>query len=86
MIFNSFPVLIHLIVVGCLCFASTLQAHRTKFQPRARKAVFLGFENGTKGYFLYDMSSHEMFVSRNVVFYEHVFPFKPVSNPVSANP
>lgn len=34
--------------------------------------------HGTKGYILYDLHNHSIFVSRNVVFYETVFPFKVV--------
>lgn len=43
--------------------------------PRARKCLFLGYKPRTKGYLLYDLNTHSTFVSRNAVFYEHVFPF-----------
>jgi hypothetical protein len=55
LLFKIPPSLIHLKIFGCLSYATTLQAHRTKFNSRARKCVFIGYKDGTKGYILYDL-------------------------------
>lgn len=38
--------------------------------------VFLGYPYGKKGYKFYDLGTYEIFLSRDVQFHEHVFPFK----------
>lgn len=75
LLFDKSPQYDHLKILGCLAFASTLISSRNKFTSRARACVFMGYPQGIKGYKLYDINTHEFFISRNVVFHENVFPF-----------
>ena len=59
---------------GTLCYASTLISSKHKFSPRA--IVFLGYSQGYKGYKLLNLSNKQIFISRDVKFFENIFPFK----------
>ena len=67
-------------VFGCLSYAST-NLPRQKFDVRAKRGVFLGYQTGTKGYLILDLNNKDIFVSRNVLFNEKVFPFTKINSP-----
>jgi hypothetical protein len=68
------PNLEHLRNFGCLCFA-VIPNMSDKFASRAQKCVFLGYSNSKKGYRLLNLDTKQCFVSRDVKFYENIFPY-----------
>jgi hypothetical protein len=74
-LFKITPPYSHLKVFGSLCYAATLSHNRHKFAPRSRECLMLGYPFGTKGYRLLDLKTHQIFVSRDVIFHETIFPF-----------
>ncbi|KAJ8868962.1 hypothetical protein PR048_030503 [Dryococelus australis] len=64
----------HIYIFGCQVWAATLEIR--KLSSRADECIFLGFQEGIKGYRLWRLSDKRIIVSRDVRFYEHVFPFK----------
>ena len=61
---------------GNLCYTSTLLSSRNKFSPRAHPCVFIRYPKGYKGYKVYDLVTKKFQISRDIVFYDHIFPFK----------
>ena len=74
-LYDSIPDINTFKVFGSLCYASTLQAHRSKLDSKARKCVFLGYKSGFKGFVQYDLNSREISISRHVTFHDHILPY-----------
>jgi len=74
-LFNTKPDLSNMKIIGCLCYALNLSPHIDKFSPKARKCIFLGYPHGQKAFKVYDIDRHKVFISRDVSFEEHIFPF-----------
>ena len=60
-----------------LCFY--IKGWEGKFQARVAPCVGLGYPFGQKAYKLLNLKTHKVFVSRDVVFRELVFPYKLIS-------
>lgn len=57
--FNRKPVLHHLRVFGCRAWTHIPKATRSKLQPKAREAIFVGYSSSRKGYKFYDLARNE---------------------------
>ncbi|GJS06409.1 retrovirus-related pol polyprotein from transposon TNT 1-94 [Tanacetum coccineum] len=93
MLMNKKPSYSNLKVFGCIAVASSPSRVTDKMAPRGVHCLFLGYPPHQKGYTLLNLFTHTRFVSRNVIFYEHIFPYskssmsqimKPIPTPSSS--
>ncbi|XP_071719039.1 uncharacterized protein [Rutidosis leptorrhynchoides] len=75
MIYKTDPNLSHLKCFGCLCYATDLNPSN-KFSIRSIKCVLIGFSTVKKSYKLLSLEDKSIFYSRDVTFYETIFPLK----------
>jgi hypothetical protein len=61
-------------VFGCTCFVLHPHVKRRKLSSRSAICVFLGYGERKKGYRCFDPITQKIYVSRHVVFLEHI-PF-----------
>ncbi|XP_049374646.1 uncharacterized protein LOC125839700 [Solanum verrucosum] len=60
---------------SCNLMNFSSDTHKAKFDPRSTPHIFIGYPFNKKGYKVLDICTKKMHVSRDVVFYENVFPF-----------
>lgn len=76
--YDALPTYLTLKTFGCLYFAYILENNISKLGSRARSGAFLGYKDGVKGYIVLNINTRELFISRNVIFYENGFPIKTI--------
>ena len=62
-------------VFGCQTFILTPREKRRKWDPKARAGIFMGYEEVSKAYRVYDIEAKKVVISRDVNFDESVFGF-----------
>lgn len=76
------PDLSHLRCFGCLCF-QTVFNNQDKFTYRSNKCVLIGYSSIKKAYKLFNLDNRSVIFSKDVRFYETIFPFKMKSKTVN---
>lgn len=71
----------HLRTIGCLCYPAIKTSNN--FAPRAKRYILLDYPYAHKGYKLFDLGSHKIILSRDVISMENDFPFRPSFIPTS---
>ncbi|KAK3021989.1 hypothetical protein RJ639_045684 [Escallonia herrerae] len=74
-LFGEVPDYDHLRTFGCLCYGHMNGKPHDQFTPRSKSGIFVGYPNGQKGYRIYDLESKVIYSSRDVQFFESIFPF-----------
>ncbi|GKA73143.1 ribonuclease H-like domain-containing protein [Tanacetum coccineum] len=75
MLYGREPSLSHLRCFGCLCFSSVLN-NSDKFSSKSEKCILIGYFSSKKAYKLLSLENRSYIFSRDVKFYETIFPYK----------
>jgi hypothetical protein len=62
-------------VFGCPCWPNLRAYNDKKLSFRIRQCVFIGYSASHKGYKCFDRTTGRVYISRDMVFDENVFPF-----------
>jgi len=57
-------------VFGCLGYVHVPKEHRKKLDPKSEPCIFIGYYEIIKSYRLYNLKTHKVVISRDVIFYE----------------
>jgi histone deacetylase 1/2 len=74
-LFKRKPEYSFLRIFGCACWPNLRPYNSRKLQFRSTRCAFIGYSNMHKGYKCLDISTGRVYISRDVVFDESVFPF-----------
>jgi len=74
-LFHETPDYSFLRTFGCACWPNLRPYNSRKLEFRSKRCAFLGYSNLHKGYKCLDISTGRVYISRDVVFDENIFPF-----------
>lgn len=70
LMFGEKPNVKHFRIFNSICCVHVLDSQRSKSDAKARKCIFIGYDEGKKGWKCMDPNTLFFVVSRDVVFYE----------------
>ena len=70
---KSKPSVKHMRVFGCQAYILTPSEKRLKWDPKARVGIFVGYEEVSKAYRVFDIEAGQVIITRDVTFDESTF-------------
>ncbi|KAG6590540.1 Copia protein [Phytophthora cinnamomi] len=67
-VYKSKPNVKHMRIFGCKAYVLTPKEKRLKWDPKAREGIFMGYEERSKAYRVYDIEAGQVVISRDVTF------------------
>lgn len=64
------PKVHHLRIFGCVAHVKTVKPHVKKLHDQSVRIVFVGYEQGSKAYCVYNPTTNKLHVTRDVIFNE----------------
>lgn len=61
----------HLKVFGSICYTYIPDAKMSKFNDKTEKGIFLGYSSTSKGYWVYNLQTKKLIISRDIKFDEN---------------
>jgi hypothetical protein len=74
-LFATKPAYSFLRTFGCACWPNLHPYNTHKLAFRSKQCIFLGYSTHHKGYKCFNISTGRVYISRDVVFDETIFPF-----------
>lgn len=74
-LFHTKPEYSSLRIFGCACWPNLRPYNQHKLQFRSKECVFLGYSSLHKGFKCLDITTGRVYISRDVIFDEEIFPF-----------
>ena len=74
-VYKSKPSVKHMRVFGCQAYILTPKEKRLKWDPKARVGIFMGYEEASKAYRVFDIEAGQVVISRDITFDESTFDF-----------
>jgi hypothetical protein len=84
-LFGTQPNYTSLRVFGCACWPNLRAYNDKKLSFKTKRCTFLGYSASHKGYKCFDHTTGRVYISRDVIFDENIFPFSEISHNCSTH-
>jgi hypothetical protein len=74
-LFSVKPHYSSLCIFGCACWPNLRPYNQHKLEFHSKECMFLGYSNMHKGFKCLDTRTGRIYISRDIIFYEDLFPF-----------